>query len=119
VEDLDLICELCLSDPNYQFFTPEVAKNYFSPIITERGYFMLVFDEKQLVTAGGVIHLKPGESVIKENKTELISIRVSPTRPRFNYAWKRMVIEVAKESIKNGTKDLPLRVDFRFFTSST
>ena len=119
LKDLDLICELCLSDPNYQFFTPEVAKNYFSPIIAERGYVVLVFDGKQLVTAGGVIHLKPGESVIKENKIGLISIRVSPTRPRFDYAWKRMVIEVAKEIINNGMKDLPLNVDFRFFASST
>jgi ribosomal protein S11 len=40
-------------------------------------------------------------------------------RPEYAYAWKRLAVEIAKECIKTGWTDLPLRIRSFHSTRST
>ena len=118
LKDLEKLISLSKVDPNWQFLTKEVATNYFRNRILKDGISVLVFHENQLVCTGAVRRVQPGDTIISVNE-ECTFLRFSATRPGFHHAWKRMLIELAKECVSLGWDKNPLRIEFRFYTSST
>ncbi len=116
--DLEKLIELCQVDPNWQFLTREVATNYFKNKVLKDGGVVLIFDNNQVVATGAVLRVQPGTSVLSGDE-ERILLRFSAVRPGNQLAWKQMLIELAKECVKSGWAHIPLRVNFRFYASST
>ncbi len=117
-EDLEKLIELCRADPNWQFLTQKVATNYFTNKVLKDGNTALVFHNNQVVATGAILRVQPGASVLI-GEEERILLRFSAVRPRYHDAWKRLLIELAKECVNLGWADIPLRVNFRFYASST
>ncbi len=117
-EDLEELIELCRVDPNWQFLTQEVATNYFQNKVLKDGKAVLIFHHNQIVATGAILRAQPGTTVLI-GKEERILLRFSAVRPGFHNAWKRMLIGLAKECVNSGWTDIPLRVNFRFYASST
>ncbi|MFX1515933.1 MAG: hypothetical protein ACFFC6_06460 [Promethearchaeota archaeon] len=118
LEDLEKLLELCKADPNWQFLTQEVATNYFTNKVLKDGNAVLVFHNNQVVATGAILRVQPGVSVLI-GKEERILLRFSAIRPKYHDAWKHMLIELANKCVKLGWTDVPLRVNFRFYASST
>jgi hypothetical protein len=118
LEDLEQLLDLCKADPNWQFLTQEVAIHYFTTRMLKDGNAVLVFQNNQVVATGAIRRVQPGDSVLI-GKEERILLRFSAVRPKHHDAWRRMLIELANECVKLGWTDVPLRVNFRFYASST
>ncbi len=116
--DLEKLIELCQIDPNWQFLTKEVATNYFRDRVLKDGNTVLIFHNNQVVATGAILRVHPGTSVLSGDE-ERILLRFSAVRPGYQLAWKQMLIELAKECVKLGWAHIPLRVNFRFYASST
>ncbi|MFX0014733.1 MAG: hypothetical protein ACFFB2_00965 [Promethearchaeota archaeon] len=117
-EDLEKLIELCKADPNWQFLTREVATNYFASKVLKDGNTVLVFYNDQVVATGAILRVQPGTSVLV-GKEKRILLRFSAVRPKYRDAWNRMLIELANECVKLGWTDVPLRVNFHFYASSS
>ncbi len=113
-EDLDQIIEVCHAD-NYMrdvFPSVEEAKYHIENTFLKNDHNKLILKDDQMVSAG-----LPYRSKLTRGKNkglEIISL-TSATRLNHPQAWKRLVIEVAKDCIKRGWEDLPLRISTLFF----
>lgn len=117
-EDLEKLIELCKADPNWQFLTREVATNYFKTKVLKDGFTVLIFHNNQIVATGAILRVRPGITVLS-GEEERILLRFSAVRPRFHDVWKLMLIELAKKCVDLSWAGIPLRVNFRFYASST
>ncbi|MFX1282722.1 MAG: hypothetical protein ACFFB5_03670 [Promethearchaeota archaeon] len=118
LDDLESLIELCKVDPNWQFLTQEVAMNYFKNKVLKDGNVVLIFHKNQVVATGAILRVQPGTTVLS-GEEERILLRFSAVRPGYHNAWRRMFLELAKECVNLGWKDIPLRLNFRFYASST
>jgi hypothetical protein len=111
--DLDMLLEIVHADPTIRSIFPdeEAWASYFRDRVLRDGHTVLVFHEDQIVAASAPLRVPPG-------KEEHIIFRFQATRPGYASAWKTLLIEMAKECLAAGWADLPLRVNFGFFSNS-
>lgn len=117
-DDVDLLIEVALSDPQLRRAFPDEAgfRNYFETRVLEDGHAILVLDGDKVVAASAALKLKP-DGIFLFGDEERILMRFTAITPGYNYAWKRLVVEIAKEVKSAGWKDIPIRVGFGFSTN--
>ena len=117
-KDIDRLIEVCQSDPYTRnaFPTPEAWKSYFKDRVLKDGHAVMVFKGDQVVAASAPLRLKP-DGIFLRGKEERTIMRFRAVRPGHRVAWKRLLIELAKETVAAGWTDLPLREQI-FFTTS-
>ncbi|MFW9917596.1 MAG: hypothetical protein ACFFGZ_18495, partial [Candidatus Thorarchaeota archaeon] len=111
--DLDVLLEIINADPVAKSIFPddETWIRYFRERVLPDGHAVILFHEDQIVAASAPLRVPPG-------KEEHIIFRFQATRPGYASAWKALLIEIAKECLAAGWTDLPLRVNFGFFSNS-
>ena len=117
-KDVDRLIEVCQSDPNTRnaFPTQEAWKSYFEDRVLKDGHAVMVFEGDQVVAASAPLRFKP-DGIFLRGKDERIILRFRAVRPGFQAAWKRLLIEIAKEAVAAGWTDLPLREQIFFSTN--
>jgi hypothetical protein len=118
-EDVEVLVELCQSDPYIRrAFPSETAmRTYFKDRVLKAGHAVLVTKGDTVVAASAPLRLKP-EGIFLTGKDEKIIMRFTAIRPGYTQAWKRLLIEVAKECVTAGWTDIPLRATFSFTSSA-
>ena len=113
-EDLDQIMEVCHED-NYMrdvFPSVEEAKYYIEKTFLKDDHNKLILKDNQIVSVGLPYRRKLLRG--KDKGLEIIGL-TSATRLNHPHAWKRLLIEVARDCLKNGWQNLPLRISTLFF----
>ena len=118
-KDRDALIDVCLADPQSRSAFPnrEAWESYFDDRVLKAGHAVMVFKGNKLVAASAPLRFKP-DGVFLTGKGERIIMRFTAIRPGHTYAWKRLLIEVAKECVKAKWTDIPIRVRWGFSTSS-
>ena len=118
-DDVDLLIDVALSDPQLRraFPNEEGFRNYFENRVLKDGHAVLLLDGDKVVAASAALKLDP-DGVFLFGDEERILMRFTAIRPGYNYAWKRLVAEVAKEVKSAGWSDIPIRVGFGFSNNS-
>ncbi|MFX0050845.1 MAG: hypothetical protein ACFE8U_06065 [Candidatus Hermodarchaeota archaeon] len=113
-DDLDQLIEICHADHYMRDVYPSVeeAKYFFENSFLQNKHNKLIIKNSQIVSAGVPIPRTVNKE--KEPSKEIISLR-SATRLEHPHAWKRLLIEIAKECLQNGWETLPLRIGCLFF----
>ncbi len=118
-KDVNRLIEVCQSDPNTRnaFPTQEAWKSYFEDRVLKDGHAVMIFKGDQVVGASAPLRFKP-DGIFLRGKEERTIMRFRAVRPGYRAAWKRLLIELAKEIVAAGWTDLPLREAVFFSTSS-
>ncbi|MFX1537954.1 MAG: hypothetical protein ACFFDI_27490 [Promethearchaeota archaeon] len=112
--DLNQIIDVCQAD-NYMrdvFPSIEEAAYYFENFFLKDDHNKLILKDNNIVSAGLAARRKLTRG--KNKGLEVIAL-TSATRLEHPQAWKRLLIEVAKECLENGWENLPLRISTLFF----
>ncbi|MFX0063107.1 MAG: hypothetical protein ACFFC7_13095 [Candidatus Hermodarchaeota archaeon] len=119
IDDLDLLIEVCQADPYTQnaFPNEEGFRSYFKDRVFKDGHAVLVLQGEQAVAASAVLKRKP-DGIYLTGDEERVTMRFSAIRPGHPQAWKRLLIEIAKECQTAGWANILLRVNFFFNTGS-
>ncbi len=114
-DDIDLLIEVALSDPqlNRAFPDKDGFRNYFENRVLKDGHAVLLLDGDKVVAASAPLKMEPN-GVFLLGDEERVLMRFTAIRPGYSYAWKRLVVEIAKEVKSAGWKDTPLRLSFGF-----
>ncbi|MHA1943031.1 MAG: hypothetical protein ACW96M_01415 [Candidatus Thorarchaeota archaeon] len=114
-DDIDALVEVSLSDPqlNRAFPDEEQFRNYFENRVLEQGNAVMILDDDKVVAASAILKMKP-DGVFLFGEEERVLMRFTAIRPGYRYAWKKLVVEIAKDAKNAGMKDIPLRVGFGF-----
>ncbi|MBY8998816.1 MAG: hypothetical protein KGD60_13900 [Candidatus Thorarchaeota archaeon] len=117
MDDIDLLTEVALSDDQLKRAFPDEDgfRNYFENRVLKDGHAVLVLDGDKVVAASAALKLKP-DGLFLFGDEERVLMRFTAIRPGYNYAWKRLVLEIAKEVKNAGWEDTPIRVGFGFST---
>lgn len=113
-EDLDQIIEVCHAD-NYirdVFPSIEEATYYLEKTFLKDDHNKLILKDGQIVSVGLPYRRKITRG--KDKGLEMIGL-TSATRLEHPQAWRRLLIEVAKDCLKSGWENLPLRISTLFF----
>ncbi|MHA3965078.1 MAG: GNAT family protein [Candidatus Thorarchaeota archaeon SMTZ1-45] len=114
-DDVDILIEVALSDPqlNRAFPDEDGFRNYFENRVLKDGNAVLILDGDKVVAASAALKLKP-DGVFLFGDEERVLMRFTAIRPGYDYAWKKLVVEIAKPVKNAGWKDIPIRVGFGF-----
>jgi len=117
-KDINRLIEVCQSDPNTRnaFPTQEAWESYFKDRVLKDGHAVMVFKGDQVVAASAPLRFKPNGIFLRGTEERTI-MRFRAIRPGHRAAWKRLLIELAKETVTAGWTDLPLREQIFFSTS--
>jgi len=117
-KDINRLIEVCQSDPNTRnaFPTQEAWEGYFKDRVLKDGHAVMVFKGDQVVAASAPLRFKP-DGIFLRGKEERTIMRFRAVRPGYRAAWKRLLIELAKETVAAGWTDFPLREQIFFSTS--
>jgi hypothetical protein len=109
MKDRDQLIDICLADPQSRgaFATREAWESYFQDRVLKADHAVMVFKGSKLVAASAPLRYK-----LDGVKGERIIMRFTGILPGHSYAWKRLLIEVAKESVKAKWTDIPIRVSW-------
>ncbi len=118
-EDVNQLIELCLADPFLGGFLPseEAVRAHIEQRALKDGHAMLVLHEGQIVAAGALAKAQP-DGFYLDGDEERIMMRFSVTRQGYPQAWRRLLIELAKECLAAGWADIPLRVTSFLFSGN-
>ena len=117
-KDINQLIEVCQSDPNTRnaFPTQEAWESYFTDRVLKDGHAVMVFKGDQVMAASAPLRFTP-DGIFLRGKEERTIMRFRAVRPGYRAAWKRLLIELAKETVAAGWTDLPLREQIFFSTS--
>lgn len=120
IEDIDRLIEICQADPYMRttFFAQEEPRSYFKDRVLKDGHAVLIFHGDQAVAASAALKYQL-DGLFLSGDEERTLMRFSAIRPGYPQAFKRLLIELAKECLAAGWVDIPLRVDFHFTTRSS
>jgi hypothetical protein len=114
-DDIDLLIDVALSDPqlNRAFPDEDGFRSYFENRVLKDGHAVLVLDGDKVVAASAPLKMEPNGTFLLGDEERTL-MRFTAIRPGYDYAWKRLVVEIAKEAKKAGWKDTPIRMSFGF-----
>ena len=116
-EDLNLLMDVFKADPAMSRAFPDDAalKGYLEQRVLPEGHAVLVYSGELVVASGALLRKEP-DGLFLTGDEERVIMRYSAVRPGYDSAWKKLLIELSKESISSGWKEIPLRVAFSFVT---
>ncbi|MFX1508871.1 MAG: hypothetical protein ACFFBR_01060 [Promethearchaeota archaeon] len=118
-KDLKYLYEISKLDPTLsgEFQTEEARESYFKDRVLKDGHAVLLFDKEKVIAASAPLKIEPDQLFLIADEPRVI-MRFTAIRPGYQYAWKRLVVEIAKEMKTAGWSDIPLRTNFFFSTNA-
>lgn len=114
-DDLETLIALTKEDPRMSTAFPndEAYLPYFKDRVLKDGHAVILFDGETAVAASAPLLFKPDGRVLQGDEERVI-MRFTSVKPGCNYAWQRLLVEVAKCAIDAGWDKTPIRVGFGF-----
>jgi hypothetical protein len=114
-EDIDLLVDLCLADERLrQAFTDrEGFVSYFKDRVFPNRAPIILLDGDEAIGATAPLRTSPENVNIPADGERLI-LRFRALKPGYDYAWDRLLVELAKDCKKAGWTDVPIISSFGF-----
>jgi hypothetical protein len=111
-DDLDDLVEIFLAEESLriQVATEEAARSYFKDRVLETGHAVLLYDGDKVVASTAPLRFEPDGNRVRGDEERII-MRFTAIRPGYDYAWTRLLVEMAKECKKAGWKDIPIQAE--------
>ncbi|MGY5881973.1 MAG: hypothetical protein RTV31_17130 [Candidatus Thorarchaeota archaeon] len=111
-EDIDHLVEIFMAEASLrnQVATEEAAKSYFTDRVLPVGHAVLLFDGDKVVAATAPLRFEPDGNRVRGDEARII-MRFTAIRPGYNYAWTRLLVEMAKECKNAGWTDIQIQVE--------
>ncbi|MDO8056517.1 MAG: hypothetical protein Q6361_06615, partial [Candidatus Hermodarchaeota archaeon] len=118
-KDLKYLYEVAQADPVLatQFATEEACESYFKDRVLKDGHAVLLFDKDQIIAASAPLRIEPDQLFLLGDEARFL-MRFTAIRQDYQYAWKRLVVEIAKEIKAAGWDKIPLRTSLFFSTNA-
>ena len=115
LDDVDTLIEVTRSDPQVRnaFPSDEAFREYFTDRVLKDGHCVILFDGDKAVAASAPLKLQPDGRAVTGDEERII-MRFTAVRPGHEYAWKRLVSEIAKEAKKAGWEATPIQVGYGY-----
>lgn len=119
-DDIDTLIEVTKSDPvmSTAFPNDDAYVPYFKDRVLKDGHAVILLDGDTAVAASAPLLFKPDGRILL-GEEERVIMRFTSIRPGFNHAWKKLLVQIAKEAKKAGWKDTPIRSYFGFLASGS
>ncbi|MFW9964576.1 MAG: hypothetical protein ACFFCX_13490 [Candidatus Sifarchaeia archaeon] len=116
--DMDHLVEIFLADEGLrnQVSDEEGIKSYYRDRVLADGHAVLLFDGDTVVAATAPLRFQPNQVRVLGDEERII-MRFTAIRPGYNYAWARLLLELAKECKKAKWTDIPIQAE-TYFTGS-
>lgn len=114
-DDLDTLIALTKTDPRMSTAFPndDAYEPYFKDRVLKDGHAVILFDGETAVAASAPLLFKPDGQILQGDE-ERVVMRFTSIKPGHSYAWKRLLVEVAKAAKDAGWNKTPIRVGFGF-----
>ena len=114
-DDLDALIALTKEDPRMSTAFPndDAYEPYFKDRVLKDGHAVILFDGETAVAASAPLLFKPDGRILQGDEDRVI-MRFTSIKPGHNYAWQRLLVEVAKGAKDAGWNKTPIRVGFGF-----
>ncbi len=111
-EDIDHLVEIFMAEASLrtQVADEEAVKSYFIDRVLPTGHAVLLFDGNKVVGATAPLRFQPDGSRVQGDEERII-MRFTAIRPGYEYAWTRLLVEMAKECKKAGWKDIRIQAE--------
>jgi hypothetical protein len=117
-QDVDLLIELVMADDNLrQAFADEAEfRSYFVDRVFTVQSPVMLFDGDTIVAATAPLRYE-ADGTIASGEGEKIIMRFQAFRKGYQYAWKRLLVELAKLCKDVGWTDIPVQTGFGYSAS--
>ncbi|TFH06027.1 MAG: hypothetical protein E4H14_11610 [Candidatus Thorarchaeota archaeon] len=113
--DLDVLIALTKEDPRMSTAFPndDAYESYFKERVLKDGHAVILFDGEIAVAASAPLLFKPDGRILQGDEDRII-MRFTSIELGYGYAWKRLLVEIAKSAKDAGWNKTPIRVGFGF-----
>ncbi len=110
-DDIKGLMELIKTDSYLKnaFPNDDAMKAYLADRVLKDGHAVIVLKDDKMVAASAALKLTPANASLTGNEDRYI-MRFSAMRPGYKGAWKRLVVEIAKECVASKLVDVPFRI---------
>ena len=114
-DDLDELIAVTKADPRMSTAFPndDAYIPYFKDRVLKDGHAAILYDGEKAVAASAPLLFKPDGRILQGNEERII-MRFTSILPGYEYAWKRLLVEVAKGAKTAGWEKTPIRCFFGF-----
>ncbi len=118
--DMDHLVEIFLADESLrnQISDEEGIKSYFRDRVLKDGHAVILFDGDKVVAATAPLRFQPNNARVFGDEERII-MRFTAMKPGYNYAWPRLLVELAKECKKAGWTDIEIQAESYFESNNT
>ncbi|MGY5881719.1 MAG: hypothetical protein RTV31_15815 [Candidatus Thorarchaeota archaeon] len=115
INDLDHLVEIFQQEEGLRNQVPneEAIREYFTERVLKDGYAILLFDGHKVVAATAPLRFQPNNVRVIGDEERII-MRFTAIRPGYNYAWSRLLIEMAKACKNAGWTDIKIQAETGF-----
>ncbi|MHA1927736.1 MAG: hypothetical protein ACTSV2_04045 [Candidatus Thorarchaeota archaeon] len=119
-KDVEALVEVCLADEFLKnaFPSEEAFTAYFKDRVLKDGHAVLVFEGDKVIGASAPLRFKPDGAFLRGDE-ERILMRFTAVRTGYAFAWRRLLVEIAKECKSAGWTDLLMRIGYGFTARGT
>jgi hypothetical protein len=117
-KDIDILIEVCLADENVReaFADEDGFRSYFKDRVFAVQPPVMLFDGDTIVAATAPLRVEANDSSVL-GEGERIIMRFQAFRDGYDYAWDRLLVELAKHCKNVGWADIPIQTGFGFRAS--
>ncbi|MFW9870597.1 MAG: hypothetical protein ACFFEL_13305 [Candidatus Thorarchaeota archaeon] len=111
-KDIDDLVEIFMADTGLrsQVANEEGAKSYFTDRVLQVGHAILLYDGDKVVASTAPLRFQPDGNRVRGDEERII-MRYTAIRPGYEYAWARLLVELAKECKDAGWTDIPIQAE--------
>ena len=111
-KDIDDLVEIFMAEDGLrnQVADEAAAKSYFTDRVLPTGHAVLLYDGDKVVGATAPLRFEPDGNRVRGDEARII-MRFTAIRPGYEYAWTRLLVEMAKECKKAGWTDVPIQAE--------
>ncbi|MFW9767297.1 MAG: hypothetical protein ACFFF9_09965 [Candidatus Thorarchaeota archaeon] len=111
-DDIDDLTEIFMADAGLrsQVVNVDAAKSYFMDRVLPTGHAVLLYDGDKVVASTAPLRFQPDGNRVRGDEERII-MRFTAIRPGYEYAWSRLLVEMAKACKKAGWTDILIQVE--------
>jgi hypothetical protein len=111
-KDIDHLVEIFMAEEGLrnQVANEEAARSYFTERVLQTGHAVLLYDGDKVVASTAPLRFQPDGNRVRGDEERII-MRFTAIRPGYEYAWTRLLVEMAKACKKAGWTDVPIQAE--------
>ncbi len=111
-DDIDHLVEIFMAEEGLrsQVADEAAAKSYFTDRVLPTGHAVLLYDGDTVVAGTAPLRSEPDGNRVRGDEERII-MRFTAIRPGYEFAWTRLLVEMAKECKKAGWTDIQIQAE--------